>query len=186
MATLTQNELLSGLLVICCIVLLYCVFSKKNKSEGLSRSVMYPELAFKEGMLYKRNTPLKHYPRGTVGYIRSGIEGLDAGPVAGMNELVAAGNLSTGNVVAGALSDPNAPSVVNPSWKQDMSIQIDNLQMTDADRDAGLQRYGNELIDTGLGTDCGEAPEDPSLSRLILTKTDYEPQYGWAKGSVTL
>jgi hypothetical protein len=174
----TQTELLAGFLAASCLILLWCWYQKKQSYEGLHKHI--PGLRMRSGM--HGNVPgLSLNKRRS--YVRNGMEGLDAGPVASMNDMEHAGNLSGQKAAAANKAVP----MVEAKWQQDMSVPLDLHAATDRDVDADLLAFGNELdgVDRSVFTDCDMAAV--SLGGEILAKTDYEPEYSanGARGSVT-
>lgn len=181
----TETEYLAGFLAVSCLVLLYCWYQKKqqvDRYEGLTVKQNLPGLRMRDGLRGPRYNSV-HMPglKMSGGYVRPGLEGLDAGPVGSLNDGAHIGNLS-GQQAANAFK---APPMVEAKWNVDSSIQIPRLAATNADVDKQMLEWGGELpgIDTGAMSSCDMA--SVSLGGEILTKTDYEPEYGPAKGSVS-
>jgi hypothetical protein len=182
----SQTEVLAAVLVAACILLLYCQYSKSRNSFTTN----IPGLKYKSG--FTTNIPglkLNNSDAKKPSYVRAPrlLDAFDNAPTQGLDELENTGNLSTDSSLNNAVNSLKLANTcaANSAWKQDMQIQIEDRNMTSDDIKNGADRYGAEIIDQGLNFDCSKVSLDPSLSNLILTKTEYEPEYGWSKGSIT-
>ena len=110
-----------------------------------------------------------------------GLEGLDNGSPGNLNDAAHVGNLA-GQMSAKAY---RVPPMVEAKWNVDSEIQIPRLAATDADVDRQMLEWGGELpgVDAKAISQCDM--HSVSLGGEILAKTDYEPEYGSAKGAVT-
>lgn len=182
----TQTEYLAGFLAVSCLLLLYCWYQKKQAYDRLEQMTVrnaLPGLRLRRDGLRNRGNNSPNIPglRMNAGYVRPGLEGLDAGPSGNLNDITQTGNLA-GQAAATA---NNAAPLIEASWNVDASIQVPRLAATDADVDQQMLEWGGELpgVDTAAMADCDMS--SVSLGGEILTKTDYSPEYGASKGSVT-
>ena len=179
----TQTEYLAGFLAVACLVLLYCCNQKSKEVEGLTRKQSLPGLHFRDGLGSGRFNAV-HLPglRAKTGYFRSGLEGLDAEPAPeSLNDAAHVGNLATLNTGVA----PGVTQMVEARWNVDSNIAIPLRAATDEDVDRDMLEWGGELpgVDAKALSSCNMAAA--SLGGVLLTKTDYSPEYGAARGSVT-
>lgn len=181
----TQTEYLAGFLAVSCLVLLYCWHQKKQEVDRYERMTVkhaLPGLHFRDGLRNPDGND-EHIPglRMNKGYVRPGLEGLDNGSPGNLNDAAHVGNLA-GQMSANAY---RVPPMVEAKWNVDSEIQIPRLAATDADVDRQMLEWGGELpgVDAKAISQCDM--HSVSLGGEILAKTDYEPEYGSAKGEVT-
>lgn len=175
----TETEYLAGFLAAACLVLLYCWHQKKQEVERLEK--MTVKQALPGLRLHSVNGPHASDLNTRKGYVRPGLEGLDAGSPGNLNDAAHVGNLA-GQAAANVYK---VPPMVEAKWNVDSDIQIPRLAATDADVDKKMLEWGGELygVDAKAISTCNMS--SVSLGGEILTKTDYEPEYGPSKGSVT-
>lgn len=195
----TNEQILSGLLILLCIILLYCWFTKKSKNsnyEGLNRPI--PGLHFKDGMS-KRPIPGLHYkqgfyvqekrdlgilPDGTEGmYVTGGktfghsgysdVEGLESAPVTSLSQLEASPSPAadtTGLQVVGT---------TNIGWQCDGSIP-DYYTRDGCTEPISGETYSDDevaIINNTMSRTTGsvKAVGSGSLTGSILGLTDWSP-----------
>lgn len=222
MSSYSKSDILVGLLLLGCLVLLYC-----SQTEGLSAArknpdrregmVYLPGLHFKpaakprEGMysdpriskslgapglhfrsnlnnqVNNRGKALEGYlptlvsDPSSLGYVRPklNLEGLaDNAPVHDLHDLPQVGNQAVQKV---------NKAVDESKWAPEADIQLDHNQLTLEDQIAGREKYGSEqLLDLYQAKRTAQK-RDHSISHSgdVLIRTDYGPDYGDARGSVT-
>lgn len=184
----TQTEYLAGFLAVACLALLWCWYQKKqdaDKYEGMVRKQDLPGLRMREGMTMKYEDKVQMNMPGLrmagAGYVRPGIEGLDTGSAGTLNDA----NNSANPAGVAAANAYQVPPMVEAKWNVDSDIQIPLRAATNKDVDRQMLEWGGEIpgVDTRGLSRCDM--NSVSLGGQILTKTDYEPQYGPAKGAVT-
>lgn len=213
MSSYSKSDILVGLLLVGCVVLLYC-----SQTEGLSASrknpdrregmVYLPSLHFKsaakscEGMYSdpqiskELGAPGLHFRSGkalegylptlvsdpsSLGYVRPklNLEGLaDNEPVHDLHDLPQVGNQAVQKI---------NKAVDESKWTSEADIQLDPHQLTLEDQIAGREKYGSEqLLDLYQAKRTAQKREHTiSHSGDVLIRTDYGPDYGDARGSVT-
>ncbi len=181
----TQTELLAGFLAVACLVLLYCYYHKKQSSEGFAHKASnLPGLALGRRSGMHNHVPNLAFNKNVSGYTRPGLDGMDNGPVASLQDMEYVGNIAGQHVANAVKANP----LVEAKWEQDMSIQVNQHEVTNKDRNEGGMAFGHELygVDHAALVGCG-APKPLSLGGELLTKTDYTPEYNTtsARGSVT-
>jgi hypothetical protein len=189
----TNAEILSGILVAACLLLLYC-WSRKSNTSGLSN---FPGLKFKRsktsGLEYGRkshseNVPGVHFAKrsnsNSAGYTkRSGMEDVDDGPVAGLNDMVD----STSDANFTSIQRPESlPDTTKMLRYPDADIQINNFNATAEDLECDNTQYGHEQSDPALNREKTNVKRRGSLGVDLMTLTDITPEYGNARGSVTM
>lgn len=201
---LSQTEILAGVLVIACLFLLWCQLRCKKSDNMKNKRTNFDGIKWnnKEGMGGAGNFDGVHLSKGaTVGYIKqpTHIEGLDndKGPVGSLADLDApvygSGNIPWMGNHAKNVSVPEARflNAHAHKWQQDMSVQIDPKYATHKDGMNGSLQFGHGIVNTGTNWSNNKdklyiSGKNIGHGNDILTKTDFMPEYGYARGSVSI
>jgi len=177
----SDSEILAGVLVVSCLVLLYCWFNKSCKQESLVGAINYiPGLKMRNGfapesgpyssgpeMVYSPlsrhslpNAKTKLYGK------RSGLVGDDA-QVASMHEL-------TTNQTPDPSNQKDVPKdMVDMRWAPDYTIAVDARSATMEDLLMGRTLNKFETADPSIYRMCKTDKTNNSLSGDVLNLTDY-------------